>query len=555
MSTSASHVLVPLSYDDKEIVRLSLLDKGWKIYAVASVSLSFSYKCQSAPSTNLLGALVLFRTNIRQLVLQLLDISTSPCIIKWNHVLTNGATILEAGQDGDKRTYAVSDAEHRIKCVFADDEEASKFISKFLRTVDRIQKNTSAQQVAVNLSTLNLEDSEDQTIRGINAGRLQGSGNRSRHSSNAIRLGAGRKRYDETGERQNISVKIPQASADIVHRRASAEVGKNTPDGKDVASDAALIMKSEFLAQEGHDSNNKWVCTVNGRTYEIPDLTTKLSQLPLSDIISSETKLKGGFGIVRRTRLKDGTDVAIKTLFRDSDAHVVHRRFRNEAAMQSALKHTNILPLLGIAESEQSGLGASLVLSWMKNSDCLRYLQNPKNAEVRRLPLILGTIRGIAYLHSQGIVHGDIKVRNILISDNGQPLLSDFGLTSFANIEDRDLSTSLATAGNPRWMSPELLKAENPGKAVTKHSDIWAFSMTIIELLTGKHPFHEEDAYFIVSNYVRERFPERPQCSECLDGLWELVRKCWALEPSSRPEAEAARVTIEVISWTSGSSS
>ncbi|OCB89479.1 kinase-like protein [Sanghuangporus baumii] len=553
MSAPASHVLVPLSHDDKEIVRLSLLDEGLKIYAVASVSLYFNYKCQSAPSTSLPGALVLFRTTFRQLVLQLLDISNLPGIIKWHHVLTNGATIVEAGQEGDERTYAFSDAEHRIKCVFADDEEASKFISKFLRTVDRIQKNTSAQQIAVNLSALDLDDHDDQTIRGINAGRLQSSGSGGSHSSNAIRMGAGRKRHDETGERRSTSVEIAQASTDIVHHRVSAEAGKNTPDDIDVTSDAALII-GQNLAQEEHDSD-KWVCTVNGRTYEIPDLTTKLSQLPLSDVISSETKLKGGFGIVRRTRLKDGTDVAIKTLFRDSDAHGVYRRFKNEAAMQSALKHPNILPLLGISESEESGLGASLVLPWMKNLDSLRYLRNPKNAGVRRLPLILGTIRGIAYLHSQGIVHGDIKARNILISDNGQPLLSDFGLTSFANIEDRDLSTSLATAGNPRWMSPELLKAENPGKAVTKHSDMWAFSMTIIELLTGERLFHEEDAYFIVSNYVREHFPERPQFGECSDGLWELVLKCWALEPSSRPEAEAARFTIEVISRPSDSSS
>ncbi|KAL5521151.1 hypothetical protein ACEPAG_9073 [Sanghuangporus baumii] len=554
MSTSAPHVLVPLSYDDKEIVRLSLLDVGLTIYAVASVSLSFSYKCQSAPSTNLLGALVLFRTSIRQLVLQLLDISASPCIIKWHHVLTNGATIVEAGQDGDKRTYAISDIECRIKCVFADDEEASKFISKFLRTVDRIRKNTSAEQIAVNLSALNLDDSDDQTIRGINADRLQSSGNRGSRSSNAISMGAGRKRHDETCERQSTSLEFPQTSTDIVHRRVSAEAGKNTPDCIDVTSDAALVIKGQNLVQEVHDSD-KWVCTVNGRTYEIPDLTTKLSQLPLNDIIYSETKLKGGFGIVRRTRLKDGSDVAIKTLFRSSESHVDYRRFKNEAAMQSALKHTNILSLLGIAESEEMGLGASLVLPWMKNLDSLSYLQNPKNAEVPRLPLILGTIRGIAHLHSLGIVHGDIKARNILISDDGQPLLSDFGLTSFANIEDRDLSTSLATAGNPKWMSPELLRVENPGKAVTKHSDIWAFSMTIIELLTRKHPFHEEDAYFIVLNYLRERFPERPHCRECSDGLWELVRKCWALEPSSRPEAEAARFTIEVISRTSGSTS
>lgn len=62
------------------------------------------------------------------------------------------------------------------------------------------------------------------------------------------------------------------------------------------------------------------------------------------------------------------------------------QRFKNEAAMQSVLKHSNVLPLLGIAESEESGLGASLVLPWMRNLDSRTYVGD--NPQVRRLPLV-----------------------------------------------------------------------------------------------------------------------------------------------------------------------
>lgn len=159
--------------------------------------------------------------------------------------------------------------------------------------------------------------------------------------------------------------------------------------------------------------------------------------------------------------------------------------------------------------------------------------------------------------------------RNILISDNGEPLLSDFGLTSFVEMEDREVSETLAQAGSLLWMSPELLQSHYPGRSVTKYSDIWAFSMTIIEvrnlltlslnslpnllqLLTGKPPLYGGIAYPVVSNYERGLFPKRPQSNECSDKLWELVLDCWKRDPSCRPSAEAARCIIEIIAGTNG---
>lgn len=108
LMSSSSLVLIPLSDSDKEIIRLSLQNEDMKIYTVASVSLLFMDKTKDVTATNLLGTLVLFRTGPR-LVLRLLDISVSPSITKWQHDLTSGAAIVETEQDGEKRTYALTD--------------------------------------------------------------------------------------------------------------------------------------------------------------------------------------------------------------------------------------------------------------------------------------------------------------------------------------------------------------------------------------------------------------------------------------------------------------
>ena len=88
---------------------------------------------------------------------------------------------------------------------------------------------------------------------------------------------------------------------------------------------------------------------------------------------------------------------------------------------------------------------------------------------------------GIAYLHRSGIVHGDIKGANILVSDDVHSLLCDFGL---AREQQNNTSTEMQGIGTVRWQSPELLRS---GAGKTFKSDIWAFAMTIYEVRLVHH--------------------------------------------------------------------
>ncbi|KAG8915997.1 hypothetical protein FRC01_003445 [Tulasnella sp. 417] len=113
---------------------------------------------------------------------------------------------------------------------------------------------------------------------------------------------------------------------------------------------------------------------------------------------------------------------------------------------------------------------------------------------LKRAAQLCETSDAVGYLHREEIVHGDIKAGNLLISEHGNVLLCDFGLTKSTYAQT---STALKGAGTLRWQSPELWDNEPRSFA----SDVYAFSMTIVEVsdvqgFDGRQSFLTEDASF-----------------------------------------------------------
>ncbi|CUA74352.1 Protein-tyrosine kinase 2-beta [Rhizoctonia solani] len=263
-----------------------------------------------------------------------------------------------------------------------------------------------------------------------------------------------------------------------------------------------------------------------------------LSQLLSLRSCSSHPVSTGGFGDIYLGELENKTRVAIKVA-RYSTTHPDFRKQTKHAAKElrtwAKCQHPNVLPLLGMVEFRDQ---IAMVSPWMKNGDLRSYLR--QHPEADRCQLCYDICDGLVYLHSMNIVHGDLKGANVLISENGKAMLSDFGNSL---VEDNTLRFTVTTrdaACSSRWAAPEILE----GAAASYPADIFALGMTLLEAITGDVPYKEleREQAVMVAILFKKAIPARPTAyiphdSAHGDLLWDLITRCWAYEPNDRPHA------------------
>ena len=121
-------------------------------------------------------------------------------------------------------------------------------------------------------------------------------------------------------------------------------------------------------------------------------------------------------------------------------------------------------------------------------------------------------LRGLAYLHAQGVVHRDVKGANILTTREGHVKLADFGVAARLGEEGHRHATTVEEeehaqpAGTPYWMAPEVIEL----KTVTTASDIWSVGCLAVELLTGQPPYFDMQPLSALYNIVQEPHPPLP---------------------------------------------
>ncbi|KAG6326350.1 hypothetical protein ID866_12738 [Astraeus odoratus] len=153
-------------------------------------------------------------------------------------------------------------------------------------------------------------------------------------------------------------------------------------------------------------------------------------------------------------------------------------------------------------------------------------------------PLIEGIAHGLHYLHCHQpfpIVHGNMKGTNVLISGDGQPLLTDFGSLNLVCSSFTTSTPCFGAVGTLRWNAPEIL--EIPEASTT--ADIWAFGMTVLELFTRRDPYYKLDSMASIIRQIVQRPPERPSPRDTLsrmtDKWWNMCLTCWQCNPKLRP--------------------
>ncbi|KAK7046642.1 kinase-like domain-containing protein [Favolaschia claudopus] len=249
----------------------------------------------------------------------------------------------------------------------------------------------------------------------------------------------------------------------------------------------------------------------------------------------------GGFGDVFQASYQNKV-VALKRIRVFTANPTANRRHRRgvykEALLWQGLRHQFILPLLGIDRTTFAP-AFCLVSPWMKHGTVLKYLKDRGRGDVDRL--LLEIALGLEYLHSVSVVHGDLRGSNILISDEGNACLSDFGLATM--IPDTDSSTGMLSsssnhAGSIRWFAPELIRPTSFGLQRflrTTASDVYAYALVCIELYTGEPPFSQLKDPTVLLGVIDGMRPERPPSMST--AFFELVTSAWAADFRIRPNS------------------
>ncbi|KAH8740658.1 protein kinase [Cryptosporidium ryanae] len=250
------------------------------------------------------------------------------------------------------------------------------------------------------------------------------------------------------------------------------------------------------------------------------------------EIPASELNLKcrigeGGYGKVYKALwTTKGIMVAVKA-FRKRDKSTLAREFYSELTIVSRIRHPNVTLFLGVVLSPLYCLVTELVPCGSLFD--LLHIKNETLTSTQLLKISREICYGMAYLHENGVLHCDLKSSNILLSNNYDVKIGDFGLSTLIEspLETRKM---LGCIGTHHWMAPEILR----GEGFTKSADVYSFGMILWEMLAKKIPNEELTVNHIIASVgYGNRRPNLPK--DIPSTLKIIICKTWAKNVYKRP--------------------
>jgi len=225
-------------------------------------------------------------------------------------------------------------------------------------------------------------------------------------------------------------------------------------------------------------------------------------------------------------------DVAIKVFLFERDAdpqteRMKHKAFVAEASLAGKLNHPHIVDIYdAVVDPDRSYLVMEYVSGKTLDEHAMPDTLLPR---VKVVEIIFKCIRALEYAYQHGIIHRDIKPGNVMLSQDGETKLGDFGASFQQRLADK--TTQIKGVGSPAYMSPEQLRMET----LTQQTDIYSLGVTMFRLLTGRLPFeagsHVALAYAILNTPPPRPSSHRPDLPMLLD---EIVMKAIAKAPAER---------------------
>lgn len=243
---------------------------------------------------------------------------------------------------------------------------------------------------------------------------------------------------------------------------------------------------------------------------------------------------RGGMAFVYKaldTRLNRLVAIKVirRTAFLDEHYEAMIRRFEREARSLAILDHPHIVKVFDYGEQEGSPYLVMQFLAGGSLKDLVRSTQSPPDwCEAVRL--CIPVARALAYAHRQGIVHRDVKPANILLSVQGEPMLSDFGIAKILHTGEGALTGSGVSIGTPEYMAPEQAMGN-----VVAQSDIYSLGIVLFELVTGQRPFTADTPMAVMLKHIQEPIPDVRVFNATLpEELARILEKACAKQPAAR---------------------
>jgi eukaryotic-like serine/threonine-protein kinase len=203
-------------------------------------------------------------------------------------------------------------------------------------------------------------------------------------------------------------------------------------------------------------------------------------------------------------------------------------RFEREAKALARLSHPNIVKVHDYGEFE----GAPYLVMEFIPGGTLKKKSDERMPWREAARLLLPVTRALAYAHAQGIIHRDIKPANILVTESGEPMLSDFGIAKILEAMGGGTLTGTGVGiGTPEYMAPE----QGMGAEVDGRADEYALGVVFFELVTGRRPYEADTPMAVILKHITDPLPSpKLFAPELPDELELILDKALAKQPENR---------------------
>lgn len=249
-----------------------------------------------------------------------------------------------------------------------------------------------------------------------------------------------------------------------------------------------------------------------------------------------ETLGTGGMAVVYRAR-QTSVDryVAIKVIRSEiATQSDFQARFEREARTIAAFSHPHIIKLFDYGRHENSSY---LVMELMPGGSLDQLIRTNTGLPLDKAARLLRQIaEALDYAHKRGVIHRDLKPQNILLDENGNAMLTDFGIAKLVEQSTMALTQTGTSVGTPSYMSPEQWRGED----LDAMSDIYALGIILFEMLTGQLPFTSDTPYGMMHKHLFIEAPSARNLKTTLpDGIDVVVARALAKDKSLRYSSAA----------------